>query len=90
MLLHPPRFDRVEIDLANGRQLVVQANGASTQRPQYIAGASFDGQPQTAVWLDVDRLRQGGILEYDLSAAPDSTGWGTQEKDAPPAACPTP
>ena len=90
MLLHPPRFDRVEIDLANGRQLVVQANGAGSQRPQYVAGASFDGQPQTAVWLDVERLRQGGTLEYDLSATPDTSGWGTQEKDAPPAACPAP
>jgi len=88
MLLHPPRFDRVEIDLAGGKRLVVVADGAATQRPGYIAAASFDGQPQTAVWLDIDRLKQGGTLEYELAAEPDTAGWGTREQDAPPPACP--
>jgi predicted alpha-1,2-mannosidase len=88
VLLHPPRFDRIEIDLANGKQLVVEADGASGKRPQFVSAASFDGRPQTAVWLDVDKLKQGGTLEYTLSATPDTTGWGTSEKDAPTPACP--
>ena len=88
MLLHPPRFNRVEIDLADGKQLVVEADSAGAKRLQYVAAASFDGQPQTAVWLDIDRLRQGGTLEYKLSATPDPTGWGTRAEDAPPPACP--
>lgn len=88
VLLHPPRFDRVEIDLADGKRLVVEADGAGATRPQYVAAASFQGQPQSAVWLDIDRLKQGGTLEYALSATPDTAGWGTREADAPPPACP--
>ncbi len=88
MLLHPPRFDRVDIALDGGKTLVVEAAGARAPQPRYVAAASFDGRAQTAVWLDVDRLRQGGTLRYELADAADARGWGTHAADAPPAACP--
>ncbi|MFT3763207.1 MAG: GH92 family glycosyl hydrolase [Pseudoxanthomonas sp.] len=88
LLLHPPRFDRIEIALNGGRKLVVEADGASAQRPQYVSAVDFDGQPQTAVWLDVDRLKQGGVLKYRLAATPDVDGWGTGADAAPAPACP--
>jgi putative alpha-1,2-mannosidase len=88
LLLHPPRFNRVEVDLAEGKKLIVEADGANAPRPRYIRGVSFDGRPQTAVWIDVDRLERGGTLKYQLTDAPDVSGWGTRVEDAPPAACP--
>jgi len=88
LLLHPPKFDRIEIVLENGRKLTVEAPGAATQIPRYVATAEFDGKPQQAVWLDVQRLQQGGTLEYTLGDRPDPAGWGTRVEDAPPALCP--
>ena len=88
LLLHPPRFDRVEIALDGGKSLVVEADGASAPGTQYVASVSFDGQAQSAVWLDVDKLRNGGTLKYALSAQPDASGWGTNANDAPPPLCP--
>jgi len=89
LLLHPPRFDRVEVALGDGKRLVVEAGGANGGHPRYVSSVRFNGQPQEAVWLDVDRLRQGGTLQYALSATPDTNGWGTHAADAPPAICPS-
>ena len=88
LLLHPPRFERVEVALAEGRKLVVEADGANAPHTRYVRGASFDGRPQTAVWIDVDRLERGGTLKYQLVDGPDVSGWGTRVEDAPPATCP--
>ncbi|MFC5579664.1 hypothetical protein [Rhodanobacter terrae] len=67
---------------------MVEANGANALHPRSVRGASFDGRPQTAVWIDVDRLERGGTLKYQLADTPDVSGWGTRVEDAPPAACP--
>ncbi len=88
LLLHPPRFDRIEIALGDGKRLTVEAPGANAPAPRYIAQAAFDGQAQQAVWLDVDRLSQGGTLAYTLEDKPDPAGWGTQAQDAPLPLCP--
>lgn len=88
LLLHPPRFDRVEIALDGGKSLVVEADGASVPGPQYAGAASYNGQAQSAMWLDVDKLRNGGTLKYALTAQPDMSGWGTKPGDAPPPLCP--
>jgi predicted alpha-1,2-mannosidase len=88
MLLHPPRFDRVEVALDGGKRLVVESSGAPAQHARYVKTISFNGKPQSAVWLDVDALKQGGTLKYTLAAQPDTTGWGTRAEDAPPPLCP--
>ena len=87
LLLHPPRFERIEIALDSGRQLRIEAPGADPASTQYATGVTVDGAPQAAVWLDVDRLRQGGTLRYALADTPDKTGWGTRAGDAPPPLC---
>ena len=88
LLLHPPKFERIEIDLDDGRTLTVEAPGASAETPRYVSSVRFDGQPRSEVWLDVDRLRAGGTLAYTLTDTPERNGWGTGAEDAPPALCP--
>lgn len=88
LLLHPPKFERIEIDLDDGRTLTVEAPGADAETPRYVSSVTFDGQSRSAVWLDVDRLREGGTLAYALTDMPDREGWGTRAEDAPPALCP--
>jgi predicted alpha-1,2-mannosidase len=89
LLLHPPKFDRIEIALENGRKLTVEAPGAAARTPRYVAAAELDGKPQPAVWLDIRQLQQGGTLEYTLADRADPAGWGTRAEDAPPALCPS-
>jgi predicted alpha-1,2-mannosidase len=93
LLLHPPKFERIRIRLgepgqADARTLTVEAPGAGAATPRYVSSVALDGQPQSAVWLDVDRLRQGGTLAYALADAPERTDWGTRAEDAPPPLCP--
>lgn len=88
LLLHPPKFERIGIELDDGRTLTVEAPGASSETPRYVSSVAFDGQPRSEVWLDVDRLRRGGTLAYTLDAQPDPAGWGTRAEDAPPPLCP--
>jgi putative alpha-1,2-mannosidase len=88
LLLHPPRFERVELDLGEGRTLRIVASGANAHALRYIQQARFDGAASPRVWLDWERLRAGGELAFDLGDQPGS--WGTAPADLPPAACPTP
>ena len=88
MLLHPPKFPRIRIAFDGGKTLTVQAPQAGAGAERYIQAVTWDGQPHSAVWLDVDRLRQGGTLHYSLSEQPDRNGWGVDAQDAPPPLCP--
>ncbi len=89
-LLHAPRFSRVEMDLGQGRTLRIDAPGADGRTLQYVDGVRIDGQPHAPVWLDWNRLRQGGRIEYALTATPPTTGWGTRAGDLPASFCAAP
>jgi len=88
LLLHPPRFERIALDLGGGRTLRIEAPGANRDAVQYIQGVSFDGAPSPRVWLDWERVRAGGTLRFALGDAPGQ--WGTAPEDLPPAACAAP
>jgi predicted alpha-1,2-mannosidase len=88
LLLHPPRFAKTTITLDKGRTLVIKANPAADGTPRYVQSARFNGKAQTAVWLDVDALQQGGTLDFALAAESNPQGWGTHPDDVPAAACP--
>ncbi len=88
LLLHTPRFEHAEIDLADGKTLTIDAPGADGAKLQYVAGAQIDGRAQSRVYTDWDTLRRGATIRYVLTdKAPD---WGTHAADLPPAACPNP
>jgi predicted alpha-1,2-mannosidase len=87
ILLHPPRFRHVSIVLGNGRELVIDAPGASGSGVQYITAVKFNGRVQDRVWLDWDALRNGGRIDFTLSAKPPTDGWGTSPEALPPPVC---
>ena len=89
-LLHAPRFSRVEMDLGQGRTLRIDAPGADGRTLQYVDGVRVDGQAHAPVWLDWNRLQQGGRIEYALTATPPTTGWGTRAADLPASFCAAP
>ena len=88
VLLHPPRFARVDLDLGGGRQLRIEAPGADGHGVQYVNGVAFDGHAHDQVWLDWSQLRQGGELRYALGNTPGE--WGRDAAMRPAPACPSP
>ena len=86
LLLHTPRFEHAEIDLAGGKTLTIDAPGADGRKLQYIESAQVDAKPQTRVYTDWDTLRRGATIRYALTDKAPS--WGTHPADLPPAACP--
>jgi putative alpha-1,2-mannosidase len=89
LLLHAPRFARVEIDLVGGRTLVIEAPHADPRKPQYVAGVTVDGVAHPQAWIDWSALRDGGTVAYALAAAPPVDGWGTSPADLPISPCAT-
>lgn len=87
LVLHAPRFERIELDLGNGRILSVRAPGAGGEGPRYPQQVRFNGEPVERVWLDWSRLRAGGELEIELGAEPSD--WGVAASSRPAAVCAT-
>ncbi|RZI98284.1 MAG: glycoside hydrolase family 92 protein [Brevundimonas sp.] len=89
LLVGPPRFEAVEMDLGNGRTLTVRAPGADGDRVQYVQAASLNGRPFTQVWQDWSALADGGELTLTLGDTAQPGGWGAGPGDTPPAVCPS-
>ncbi len=68
-----PLFDRVAINLTNGKQFVVKAENVSKQN-KYIQSATLNGQPLTTPFLTHDDIMNGAVLEFVMGAAPSD--WG--------------
>lgn len=86
-LLHAPRFERVEIDLGNGRTLAIAAAGAKAAAPTYVDRVTLDGQAHERVWLDWEQLQRGPRIDFALSARANAHGWGTAASALPRSAC---
>ncbi len=89
-LLHTPRFSKAQIALGNGRTLNLLAPGADGRALQYIQSVKVDGKPQQAVWLDWERLQQGGTVQFELGTQAPEQGWGTAVSDLPTSFCAAP
>jgi predicted alpha-1,2-mannosidase len=72
-----PVFTRVELDTGDAaapdRRLSIIADDAGPGM-NYVAGASFDGEPLDAPTIGWDRLQHGGTLRLDLSDTPTDFG----------------
>jgi predicted alpha-1,2-mannosidase len=69
-----PIFEKVSIDLANGKQFTVIAHHCSKIN-KYIQSAQFDGQPLNRPWFTHDQLLAGGTLELEMGPKPNKS-WG--------------
>jgi putative alpha-1,2-mannosidase len=73
-----------------GRTLHLQAPGADGRKLQYVQGVQVDGQAHAPVWLDWNRLQQGGTIAYTLGDKAPEAGWGTRVDALPVSYCATP
>ena len=65
-ILGSPLFEKVSIRLDNGKTVVLQAPGASAQRP-YVARSSINGQPSNALFLTHAQLVDGAQVSLEMS-----------------------
>ncbi|WP_369392569.1 GH92 family glycosyl hydrolase [Streptomyces sp. CG1] len=79
LVLASPLFARVEISRPQGNDISVRATGAAPDAP-YIQSLSVNGRTSESPWLPASFVRDGGRLDYTLSAAPNRD-WGA---DSPP------
>ena len=64
-----PLYRSLRIELDNGKQLHIYAPENSPQRP-YVKNVSFNGVRLEVLGIDYTLLRQGGVLQFDMSAFP--------------------
>jgi predicted alpha-1,2-mannosidase len=82
LTLASPLFERVEIERPHGGDISIRAAGAAADAP-YVRSLKVDGRTSDRPWLPASFVRNGGTLDYTLSATPDRT-WGGDPADAPP------
>lgn len=87
-VLSAPLFKQVSIQLANGRQLVVEAEGGhDAEKDKYIQSVTFNGKTLNRLWVRHEDLADGGKLVFTLGAEP-KTNLGAAETDMPPSLTP--
>jgi putative alpha-1,2-mannosidase len=62
--------------------LIINAPGASDAN-LYVQSLNWNGAPYGSTWLPWSTVRDGGTLDFVVSADAAST-WGTADVDAPP------
>ncbi|MET8768975.1 GH92 family glycosyl hydrolase [Streptomyces sp. NPDC004658] len=74
LVLASPLFERIEIDRPHGNDISVRATGAAADAP-YVRSLKVNGRSSDRPWLPASFVRDGGRLDYTLSATPDRD-WG--------------
>jgi putative alpha-1,2-mannosidase len=74
-----PIFTKATLQLADGKKLVINANGTSDVN-KYVASAKLNGKTWTQAWLRHEDFIKGAVLDLSMSGNPSS--WGT--KTPPP------
>lgn len=69
-----PVFEKVSIDLTNGKTFRVIANHSSVVN-KYIQRAKFDGKELDTPWFTHAQLTAGGTLELEMGPKPNKS-WG--------------
>ena len=76
-----PHFDKITIALENGKELVINAQGASKGK-KYIQSLKVNGVPITKNYLNHFEMMDGGVLDFEMGERPNQN-WGTQKEDRP-------
>jgi len=77
-----PLLDQAEIEVGQGRTLVVRTRGNGKDKP-YIQSVTWNGKPWTRSWIGHKELAQGGTLEFVMGATPNKR-FGAAAADRPP------
>lgn len=71
-----PLFERITLNLENGRRFVIQSLGNSRNN-KFIRSASLNGAPYSSTSLLHDELTRGGELRFEMDSQPNRD-WGRE------------
>ena len=77
-----PSYQKITVNLSNGRQLVLKTENLSGQNI-YIQSVTMNGEPYSPVYFNHNDLMQGGEIVFKMGAEPNEC-WGTDNGDRPP------
>jgi predicted alpha-1,2-mannosidase len=76
-----PGFPRATIHLANGRDININAPGASPST-YYVKSLQLNGRQYSKTWVNYSTLSHGASLDWQLGTTP--TSWASAAKAIPP------
>ena len=79
-----PQFDKVQMDLGNGKFFEVEAVNNSAEN-KYIQSATLNGKPWDKAWFTHADLISGGKLVLKMGPKANHS-WGSSVNNAPPSA----
>jgi putative alpha-1,2-mannosidase len=76
-----PLFNKATLRLPSGKQVVIRTNNNSPSNV-YIKQLKLNGKKYEHNYLEIETLKKGARLVFDMDALPDKTR-GTKAEDAP-------
>lgn len=77
-----PSFDKVSINLPDGKTFTVKANNNSEENV-YIQSATLNGKAYTKSWIHHDDVMNGGEIVFEMGPEPNKE-WGCKVEDIYP------
>ncbi len=81
-LIGSPIFPELKINLTSEKTFVIKANNVSESN-FYIHSARLNGKSLKRALVEYDTIKNGGILEFEMSSEPNKF-WASQPEYAPP------
>lgn len=82
MVVNGPAFQKIEIRRSSGQRVTINAPGSNANTP-YVRSLKVNGHDSDRLWLPESFARNGGRLDYTMSARPN-TSLGAGESAEPP------
>jgi predicted alpha-1,2-mannosidase len=60
-----PFFEKITLDVGNGREFVIEANNVSSDN-FYIQSAALNGESLNRTWIDYSEIIRGGTLSFEM------------------------
>ena len=77
-----PLFDRVKLNLSNGKELTIESVGNGPDHP-YIQSVTWNGKPYRKSWFAHADIKRGGTFVFQMGAQPNAE-FGKNDAERPP------
>ncbi|MBD0402292.1 GH92 family glycosyl hydrolase [Flammeovirga sp. EKP202] len=80
-IIGSPIFDKVNMDLANGKSFTVVAHNQSAEN-MYVQSLHLNGEPITKSYITQSQIEEGGVLTFEMGPQPNKA-FGASLEDQP-------
>ena len=76
-----PLFDAATVDVGGGKPLEIKVQNNSADNI-YVQRVNFNGESYDKSYIDYERIKNGGVLEFIMGNKPSDT-YGTNKESRP-------